>query len=159
MDRPDLKRGFLNGLDVAVGAMGAAGGLFAGAAGGLAAGQHRLLPAILNRPARQPPRALFEKRPPLRDGDLWSAHSGIEDTGEALRLSRGWAAGSAPLGGRFLPAARPQCAGADPEQSRRIRSHAKRNEFQMDGSMHLLNGGTQDIDSHNHIHAQWPRAC
>jgi len=149
MDRPIHRRDFLNGIAVAVGALGAG---LAGCGPEVQAGwpQDRLgyYPPLLNGLRGSHPGA-FENAHHLRDGDFWSAHSGIEDTGDTYDLVVVGGGISGLSAAWFYRAARPDARVLILDNHDDFGGHAKRNEFQLDGKLHLLNGGTQDIDSPN----------
>jgi spermidine dehydrogenase len=151
MDQPITRRDFLNGI--ALGATAAASApLFAGAAA--APGAAPLPPPAQDALGYYPPLLTgmrgshpgsFEDAHALRDGNTWPAPS---DTGEEYDLI--------VVGGGIsgLAAAHFYRARTTPKSRILILDnhddfggHAKRNEFNLQGHLNLLNGGTLEIDS------------
>ncbi|MDQ2764573.1 MAG: NAD(P)/FAD-dependent oxidoreductase [Pseudomonadota bacterium] len=148
MDRPIHRRDFLNGAAIAVGALG--GGLL----GGSAARATGVWPQ--DQPAYYPPSLTgmrgshvgsFENAHALRDGDFWTTHTGIQDTGETYDLVIVGGGISGLSAAHFYRAANPGARILILENHDDFGGHAKRNEFHLDGKLHLLNGGTLEIDS------------
>jgi spermidine dehydrogenase len=150
MGRPIDRRDFLNGVAVAVGALGT--GLGAGAAVAEAAGgawpQDRpgYYPPVLTGLRGSHPGS-FENAHALRDGDFWSRHSGVEDTGEHYDLIVVGGGISGLSAAYFYRARRPDARVLILDNHDDFGGHAKRNEFHLDGKLHLMNGGTLEIDS------------
>jgi spermidine dehydrogenase len=146
MDRPITRRDFLNGI--AVGAAAAASGPL------LAAGAVQLSPAAQDAFGYYPPLLTglrgnhpgsFEDAHALRDGKSWPAAT---DTGEEYDLI--------VVGGGLSGLAAAHFYRAHAKAKSRILildnhddfgGHAKRNEFNLNGHLNLLNGGTLEIDS------------
>jgi spermidine dehydrogenase len=148
MKRPIGRRDFLQGAAVAIGAFGA------GLASKAAAAQAALWPQDL---AGYYPPALsgmrgshpgsFENAHRLRDGDFWSAEGPATALDEAhdLIIVGGGISGLAAA--HFYRQARPAARVLILDNHDDFGGHAKRNEFQLGGRLHLMNGGTLEIDS------------
>ncbi len=160
MDRPITRRDFLNGI--AIGATAAASGplLAASLSDSPASGDPgvpsaaQLPSAAQDAPGYYPPLLTgmrgshpgsFEGAHALRDGKTWPA---AEDTGEEYDLI--------VVGGGISGLAAAHFYRAHAKAGSRILilenhddfgGHAKRNEFNLDGHLNLLNGGTLEIDS------------
>jgi spermidine dehydrogenase len=162
MDQPITRRDFLNGI--AIGATAAVSGpLFAaplpdlsapGASPGPLPGGAQLPPAAQDAAGYYPPLLTgmrgshpgsFEGAHALRDGKTWPAAT---DTGEEYDLI--------VVGGGISGLAAAHFYRAHSRADSRILildnhddfgGHAKRNEFNLDGHLNLLNGGTLEIDS------------
>ncbi|MDB5480719.1 MAG: hypothetical protein JWO83_1772 [Caulobacteraceae bacterium] len=146
MDRRIDRRDFLNGVAFAIGALGT------GVAGGAAAapawpqdGQDYYPPLLTGLRGSHP--GSFENAHALKDGDFWSAASGISDTGEDYDLVVVGGGISGLAAAHFFRAARPDARILILDNHDDFGGHAKRNEFWLDGKLHLLNGGTLEIDS------------
>ncbi len=155
MDRPIDRRDFLNGMAVAIGPFGP-GALGAGMLAGAAAAERP--PAVWpqDQPGYYPPvleglrgshAGSFENAHALRDGDFWSAHSDAEDTGEQYDLVIVGGGISGLSAAYFYRQARPRAKILILDNHDDFGGHAKRNEFHLDGKLHLMNGGTLEIDS------------
>jgi spermidine dehydrogenase len=146
MNRRIDRRDFLNGVAVAVGALGT------GLAGGAAADSPwpqdgaDYYPPLLNGMRGSHPGS-FEAAHTLRDGEFWSSASGIRETGETYDLIVVGGGISGLAAAYFFRAARPGARILILDNHDDFGGHAKRNEFQLDGKLHLLNGGTLEIDS------------
>jgi spermidine dehydrogenase len=149
MDRPIDRRDFLNGMAVSVGALGAAG------AGGVLA-QAGVAPWPQDRPGYYPPvlngmrgshPGSFENAHKLRDGDFWTGANAPRDTGETYDLVVVGGGISGLAAAHFYRAARPGARILILDNHDDFGGHAKRNEFHLGGKLHLLNGGTLEIDS------------
>jgi spermidine dehydrogenase len=152
MDRPITRRDFLNG--VAIGATVAASGpLIAGPlanptppaaalpnAAQDAAGYY---PPLLNGMRGSHPGS-FEDAHALRDGHTWPAAT---DTGEDYDLIVVGGGISGLAAAHFYRAKAPQSRILILDNHDDFGGHAKRNEFNLDGRLHLMNGGTLEIDS------------
>jgi len=147
MDRPIDRRDFLNGVAVTVGALGLGG---AGAALAQAA------PGTQDTPGYYPPTlngmrgshpGSFENAHKLRDGDFWSGENAPKDTGETYDLVVVGGGISGLSAAYFYRAAQPNARILIIDNHDDFGGHAKRNEFHLDGRLHLLNGGTLEIDS------------
>ena len=148
MSRPIDRRDFLNGVAVAIGALGT------GLAGQTAAAEAAIWPQ--DRPDYYPPLldglrgshpGSFENAHKLRDGEFWSAAAGIKETGEDYDLIVVGAGISGLAAARFYSDAHPGARILILDNHDDFGGHAKRNEFHLDGKLHLLNGGTLEIDS------------
>jgi spermidine dehydrogenase len=157
MDQPITRRDFLNGI--AIGAAAAASGpLLAASSDPAAAG------AVLGD-AQLPPAAqdAFGYYPPLLTG-LRGSHPGSFEDAHALRDGRSWPAATDTgeeydlivVGGGISGLAAAHFYRAQTKANSRILildnhddfgGHAKRNEFNLNGHLNLLNGGTLEIDS------------
>ena len=150
MNTPIDRRDFLNGVAVGIGALG--GGWMAGAANAEgaatpwpqdAAGYY---PPTLNG-LRGSHAGSFEAAHALRDGDFWEDHAQITETDETYDLIIVGAGISGLSAAHFWRAARPDARILILDNHDDFGGHAKRNEFHLDGKLHLLNGGTLMIDS------------
>jgi spermidine dehydrogenase len=150
MDRPITRRDFLNGI--AIGAAAAASGPLLAAAGepgaggtpGAAQDAYGYYPPLLTGMRGSHPGS-FEDAHALRDGRTWPAAA---DTGEEYDLIIVGAGISGLAAAHFYRAQ----AGAKSrililDNHDDFGGHAKRNEFDLDGHLNLLNGGTLEIDS------------
>jgi spermidine dehydrogenase len=146
MDRPITRRDFLNG--VALGATAAASGpLFAAApdsaqpaAAQDAAGYY---PPLLTGLRGSHPGS-FEDAHALRDGRTWPAAT---DTGEEYDLIVVGAGISGLAAAHFARRKKSNSRILVLDNHDDFGGHAKRNEFNLDGHLNLLNGGTLEIDS------------
>jgi spermidine dehydrogenase len=158
MDRPITRRDFLNGI--AIGAAAAASGpLLAAstpgpAATGAAPGAPQLSPAAQDAFGYYPPlltglrgnhRGSFEDAHALRDGKSWPAAA--TDTGEEYDLIVVGAGLSGLAAAHFYRAQRADSRILILDNHDDFGGHAKRNEFNVNGHLNLLNGGTLEIDS------------
>ncbi|HWJ35473.1 MAG TPA: FAD/NAD(P)-binding protein [Steroidobacteraceae bacterium] len=156
MDRPITRRDFLNG--VAIGATAVASGpLFAapldagGAAGspagsplpGAAQDAFGYYPPLLTGMRGSHPGS-FEDAHALRDGHTWPPAT---DTGEEYDLIVVGGGISGLAAAHFYRAQAPKSRVLILDNHDDFGGHAKRNEFNLDGHLHLLNGGTLEIDS------------
>jgi len=147
MDRTIDRRDFLNGVAVAIGAIGAPGiGLAADPATPWPQDQPGYYPPILNGLRGSHPGS-FESAHALRDGDFWSQAPAPEDTGERYDLVVVGGGISGLSAAHFYRAAKPGAKILILDNHDDFGGHAKRNEFHLDGKLHLLNGGTLEIDS------------
>jgi spermidine dehydrogenase len=149
MDRPITRRDFLNGIAIGATAAASAPLLAAGLAG-------------TTDPAAAAAQDAIGYYPPLLTG-LRGSHPGSFEDAHALRDGRSWPAAAEPaeeydlivVGGGISGLAAAHYYRAQAPQSRILildnhddfGGHAKRNEFNLDGRLHLLNGGTLEIDS------------
>jgi spermidine dehydrogenase len=150
MDRPIDRRDFLNGVAMAIGAIG--GGAFAGLAEAAEPGA----PWPQDQPGYYPPvltglrgshAGSFEAAHALRDGDFWTQNASLTDTGERYDLVVVGGGISGLSAAHFYRAARPDARILILDNHDDFGGHAKRNEFHLGGKLHLLNGGTLEIDS------------
>jgi spermidine dehydrogenase len=151
MDRPIDRRDFLNGVAVAVGAIGLGGLAGVGEAAAQAGAswpqdQAGYYPPVLTGLRGSHPGS-FENAHALRDGDFWSDHASVTDTGERYDLVIVGGGISGLSAAHFYRAARPNARILILDNHDDFGGHAKRNEFHLDGKLHLLNGGTLEIDS------------
>jgi spermidine dehydrogenase len=157
MDRPITRRDFLNGI--AIGAAAAASGPL------LAASPDSAAAAAGPGAAQLPPAAqdAFGYYPPLLTG-LRGNHPGSFEDAHALRDGKSWPAATDTgeeydlivVGGGISGLAAAHFYRAHTKAKSRILildnhddfgGHAKRNEFNLNGHLNLLNGGTLEIDS------------
>ena len=147
MDQPITRRDFLNGIVIAAAAASA------GASAGTGAAQ--MPPAAQDAPGYYPPLLTgmrgshpgsFEDAHALRDGRTWPTPT---DTGEEYDLIVVGAGISGLAAAHFYRAhqavANSRVLILDNHDD--FGGHAKRNEFNLDGRLNLLNGGTLEIDS------------
>ena len=147
MDRPIDRRDFLNGMAVAIGALGLgmSGRAEAEAAAWPQEAAGYYPPAVTGLRGSHP--GSFEAAHTLRDGEFWSAASGVVETGEAYDLIIVGGGISGLAAAHFHRAARPDARILVLDNHDDFGGHAKRNEFHLDGKLHLMNGGTLEIDS------------
>jgi spermidine dehydrogenase len=157
MDQPITRRDFLNGI--AIGAAAAASGPL------LAASSDPAAAGAVPGDAQLPPAAqdAFGYYPPLLTG-LRGSHPGSFEDAHALRDGRSWPAATDTgeeydlivVGGGISGLAAAHFYRAQTKANSRILildnhddfgGHAKRNEFNLNGHLNLLNGGTLEIDS------------
>jgi spermidine dehydrogenase len=149
--RAIARRDFLNGVAIAVGAV---------ASGGLGVRQASAQGAIAwpqDAPGYNPPALTgmrgshpgsFESAHALRDGDFWKDQGAApDDSGEHYDLIIAGAGISGLSAAHFYLTQRPKARILILDNHDDFGGHAKRNEFHLDGRLHLINGGTDDIDS------------
>ena len=150
MGRPITRRDFLNG--VAIGATAAVSGpLFAAtlpdaapyASPSAAQDAMGYYPPLLTGMRGSHPGS-FENAHALRDGQIWPAAT---DTGEEYDLIVVGGGISGLAAAHFYRAHAPKSRVLILENHDDFGGHAKRNEFNLDGNLNLLNGGTLEIDS------------
>ncbi len=158
MDQPITRRDFLNGIAIGATAAAASGPLLAASMPDPAA---RALPGA----SPLPPAAqdAFGYYPPLLTG-LRGSHPGSFEDAHALRDSHTWPTATDTgqeydliiVGGGISGLAAAHFYRAQAKTESRILildnhddfgGHAKRNEFNLDGHLNILNGGTLEIDS------------
>jgi spermidine dehydrogenase len=149
MDRPIGRRDFLNGVAVGIGVLGS--GLGAGSAEAQASlawpqDQAGYYPPTLNGMRGSHPGS-FEDAHKLRDGDFWPGKNPPQDTGERYDLVVVGGGISGLSAAHFYRAARPDARILILDNHDDFGGHAKRNEFHLGGKLHLMNGGTLEIDS------------
>jgi spermidine dehydrogenase len=157
MDQPITRRDFLNGIAIGVTAA-ASGPLLAATPPNPAApdappGAAQLPPAAQDAAGYYPPLLTgmrgshpgsFEDAHALRDGKTWPAAT---DTGEEFDLIVVGAGISGLAAAHFYRAQKPDSRILILDNHDDFGGHAKRNEFNLDGHLNLLNGGTLEIDS------------
>ena len=151
MDRPITRRDFLNGVAIGT-AVAASGPLLAGAltdspavASMPSAAQDAFgyYPPLLNGMRGSHPGS-FEDAHALRDGHTWPAAT---DTGEEYDLIVVGGGISGLAAAHFYRAKAPKSRILILDNHDDFGGHAKRNEFNLNGQLHLMNGGTLEIDS------------
>ena len=152
MDRSITRRDFLNGVAIGT-AVAASGPLFAGALADPAspgasmpsAAQDTVgyYPPLLNGMRGSHPGS-FEDAHALRDGHTWPAAT---DTGEEYDLIVVGGGISGLAAAHFYRAKAPKSRILILDNHDDFGGHAKRNEFNLNGQLHLMNGGTLEIDS------------
>jgi spermidine dehydrogenase len=146
MDRPIVRRDFLQGA--AIGVAATAVGLPATAAEAEALAQNMsgyYPPARLGLRGSHP--GSFEAAHEVRDGDFWNGATSLEDTGEIFDLIVVGGGISGLSAAHFWRAAHPTARILIIENHDDFGGHAKRNEFNVGGRVELLNGGTLEISS------------
>ncbi len=145
MDRPINRRDFLNGI--AIGAAAACAPAWAGAGAGAGAGAAQdafgYYPPLLTGMRGSHPGS-FEGAHALRDGQSWPPPT---DTGEDYDLIVVGAGISGLAAAHFYRAHAPESRILILDNHDDFGGHAKRNEFNLDGCLNLLNGGTLMIES------------
>lgn len=146
MGRPIARRDFLQGAAIGVALSGLAPEL-------VAAAEEQ---AAQDAPGYDPPSRLglrgshpgsFEAAHAMRDGEFWTKASSLEETGERVDLVVVGGGISGLAAAWFYRAARPDATILIIENHDDFGGHAKRNAFRLGGRLHLLNGGTEEIDS------------
>ena len=149
--RPIDRRDFLDGVALAIGALGVGGAASAAAAAtapttamAAAQAQSGYYPPLLTGLRGSHPGS-FDDAHALRDGTLSAAP--VTDTGETYDLIVVGGGISGLAAARFWRDARPDERVLVLDNHDDFGGHAKRNEFWLDGKLHLMNGGTLLIDS------------
>jgi spermidine dehydrogenase len=147
MDRPIARRDFLNGVAVAAGA--AAGAMLPGAgresdARAAAAAKPRgpYPPRLTGLRGSHP--GSFEDAHRLRDGDLKVDAPEVSETYDLVIVGGGISGLAAAW---FYHRRKPRARILVLDNHDDFGGHAKRNEFDLAGRLHLMHGGTQEIDS------------
>ena len=157
MDQPITRRDFLNGIAIGVTAA-VSGPLLAATppnptAADAPPGAAQLPPAAQDAAGYYPPLLTgmrgshpgsFEDAHALRDGKTWPAAT---DTGEEFDLIVVGAGISGLAAAHFYRAQKADSRILILDNHDDFGGHAKRNEFNLDGHLNLLNGGTLEIDS------------
>jgi len=148
MHRPIGRRDFLNGVAVGVGVLGSglAGVSSAAAAAAWPQDQADYYPPELTGMRGSHPGS-FENAHRVRDGDFWDGRGAAEDSGERYDLVIVGGGISGLSAAHFYRAANPNARILILDNHDDFGGHAKRNEFHLDGRLHLMNGGTLEIDS------------
>ena len=89
----------------------------------------------------------FENAHKVRDGDFWTGRGAARDSGERYDLVIVGGGISGLSAAHFYRAANPGARILILDNHDDFGGHAKRNEFHLDGKLHLMNGGTLEIDS------------
>jgi spermidine dehydrogenase len=145
MDRRIPRRDFLNGIAVAIGSVGA-GPAPAQAGERWPQDQPGYYPPVLKGLRGSHPGS-FESAHNLRGGDFWKNQREIADTGGRYNLVVVGAGISGLAAAHFYRSARPDAKILIWDNHDDFGGHAKRNEFHLGGKLHLLNGGTLEIDT------------
>jgi len=152
MDRPITRRDFMNGIAVAAIAVTGPGfaapsssdpASFTAVGAGAAQDTQGYYPPLLTGLRGSHPGS-FEDAHALRDG---RTSPPATDTGEDYDLIVVGGGISGLSAAHFYRAARPKSRILILDNHDDFGGHAKRNEFNLDGHLHLLNGGTLEIDS------------
>jgi spermidine dehydrogenase len=148
MNAPIDRRDFLNGVAVTIGALGVGLGANAKAAEAIGWPQDQpgYYPPLLNGMRGSHPGS-FENAHRLRDGEFWSSATSLKETGEEYDLIVVGGGISGLSAARFYRDAHPEARILILDNHDDFGGHAKRNEFHLNGKLHLLNGGTLEIDS------------
>lgn len=148
--RPIDRRDFLDGVALAIGALGVGGAASTAATATAtttamaAQAQSGYYPPLLTGLRGSHPGS-FDDAHALRDGTLAAAP--VTDTGETYDLIVVGGGISGLAAARFWRDARPDARVLVLDNHDDFGGHAKRNEFWLDGKLHLMNGGTLLIDS------------
>jgi spermidine dehydrogenase len=144
------RRDFLNGVAIAIAAIGAGQGCVGPAAaqgdGGWPQDRPSYYPPLLTGLRGSHPGS-FENAHSERDDDFWENHKTIRETGEHYDLVVVGGGISGLSAAHFYRAKRPHAKILILDNHDDFGGHAKRNEFHLGGKLHLLNGGTLEIDS------------
>ena len=150
MHRPIGRRDFLNGAAVAVGAIGMTLAetepVAAQAGGAWPQDQPGYDPPLLTGLRGSHPGA-FESAHALRDGAFWKNRQDIRNTNERYDLVVVGGGISGLAAAHFYCANQPNTKILILDNHDDFGGHAKRNEFHLGGKLHLMNGGTLEIDS------------
>ena len=148
MHRRIGRRDFLNGVAVGVGVLGSglAGAAQAAAAAAWPQDQTGYYPPALNGLRGSHPGS-YENAHKVRDGEFWTGRGAPEDSGERYDLVIVGGGISGLSAAHFYRAANPTARILILDNHDDFGGHAKRNEFHLDGRLHLMNGGTLEIDS------------
>jgi spermidine dehydrogenase len=147
LDREIDRRDFLNG--VAIGAAALSGGIapaMAAAAAGAPQDQPDYYPPALHGLRGSHPGS-FETAHSLRDGTFWNTAEKPEDASTVYDLIVVGAGISGLSAAYFYRAAKPNAKILILDNHDDFGGHAKRNEYDLNGRLELLNGGTELIDS------------
>ncbi len=143
------RRDFLNGMAVGVGVLGSAGAgkaLAEAAAAPWPQDVTGYYPPVLTGMRGSHPGS-FENAHKLRDGDFWQGEGAPRETGETYDLIVVGGGISGLSSAYFFRKAKPDARILILDNHDDFGGHAKRNEFHLEGKLHLLNGGTLEIDS------------
>ncbi|HEX3484234.1 MAG TPA: FAD/NAD(P)-binding protein [Micropepsaceae bacterium] len=148
MDRPIDRRDFLNGMVMGAAALSSA--VIPGCAPAAVSGAPQDMPDYYP-PTRTGMRGnhpgAFETAHSLRDGTFWQTAQMPNDTDGVYDLVIVGGGISGLSAAHFYRAARPNARILILDNHDDFGGHAKRNEFRLNGQLHLLNGGTELIDS------------
>ncbi len=144
MDRAINRRDFLNGVAVAIGALGAAGS--ASAAQLFAQDTAGYYPPELTG-MRGSHDGSFDMAHALRDPSFWQHAGTLNDTGESFDLVVVGGGISGLSAAYFYRQHHPAARILILDNHDDFGGHAKRNEFRPNGELLLANGGTAEIDS------------
>ena len=146
MQRPIDRRDFLNGVAIAIGALGVGSGGRAAAQASYPQDLADYYPPTLTG-LRGSHAGSFEAAHDLRDRKVWASGSGVEETGETYDLIVVGGGISGLAAAHFFRSAKPDARILILDNHDDFGGHAKRNEYHLDGKLHLMNGGTLEIDS------------
>ncbi len=146
MDRAISRRDFVNGMAVAIGALGSASSAHS------APSSSTYPPTLTGMRGSQP--GSFEIAHSLRDGTFWQHATTLEDSGESYDLVVVGAGISGLSAAHFFLTKSPNARVLILENHDDFGGHARRNEFHLGGGLQLLNGGTLLIDSPTPYSAQ-----
>jgi spermidine dehydrogenase len=146
MDRAIDRRDFLNGVAVGAAALSSSLAHAAPAASTPAQNQHGYYPPLLHGLRGSHPGS-FEVAHSLRDGTFWDHAEKPENDAAVYDLVIVGGGISGLSAAHFFRAAKPNARILILENHDDFGGHAKRNEYQLNGRMELMNGGTMLIDS------------
>jgi spermidine dehydrogenase len=146
MDQPISRRDFLNGVALAVTASLPLSALGSPSPTDLAAAQDAsdYYPPLLTGLRGSHPGS-FEAAHALRDGHSWPASDAVAEDYDLIIVGAGISGLAAAHFYRAQTSAQTRILILDNHDD--FGGHAKRNEFQLSGELHLMNGGTLEIDS------------
>jgi spermidine dehydrogenase len=146
MDRAIDRRDFLNGMAMSAAAVTAS----------LAPAEAQVTPGTQDTPGYYPPLShglrgshpgAFETAHAVRDGTFWQSAKKPEDTHAVYDLVVVGAGISGLSAAHFFRAAKPNAKILILDNHDDFGGHAKRNEYELNGKLALMNGGTMLIDS------------
>ncbi|HEX3675287.1 MAG TPA: FAD/NAD(P)-binding protein [Rhizomicrobium sp.] len=146
MDRTIDRRDFLNGMAMSAAAVAAS----------LAPAEAQVTPGTQDTPGYYPPLShglrgshpgSFETAHAVRDGTFWKTAKKPEDTHAVYDLVVVGAGISGLSAAHFFRAAKPNAKILILDNHDDFGGHAKRNEYELNGKLALMNGGTMLIDS------------
>ena len=146
MDRPIDRRDFLNGMAMSAAAVSAS----------LTPAEAQVTPGTQDTPGYYPPLhhglrgshpGAFENAHALRDGTFWDSAKKPEDARAVYDLIVVGAGISGLSAAHFFRAAKPNAKILILDNHDDFGGHAKRNEYDLNGRLALMNGGTMLIDS------------
>jgi spermidine dehydrogenase len=144
--RPIARRDFLNGVAIAVGTGLGIGKGWSEERAAWPQDERGYNPPVLTGMRGSHPGS-FESAHALRDGDSWKYQGAPRDSGEHYDLIIVGAGISGLAAAHFYLTEHPKARILILDNHDDFGGHAKRNEFHLEGRLHLINGGTDDIDS------------